>query len=294
MVAGACCAIAASDISAGRANSGYTVHPAAEYRAFHLRGTDGTDVSVSVGANGSVEALVFQLRQSRFAEYKTRGWSSGDRVKARFRGLGQMDMRWKPLEKPEQTAEPQGDCKGRKALIQQGVFVGGFSFRGEGGYTRASAKRIKGFSVRSFREVCKGPDAGPEPSIQPEETLVATHRESRHEVAFRASARATRGGQIEEFEAVLAERTPNLTVQRVVFGGGLATAGQFTFDHDAGAASVAPPAPFHGLAALDLTSSEPWSGDLAVSFLGVDEEVPLAGPEFRASLSRQRGGLPSD
>lgn len=68
----------------GQAAPGYTVHPAAEYRAFHLRGTDGTDVLVSVGAGGFVEVLVFQLRQSRLAEYRTRGRSSSDRTKAQL------------------------------------------------------------------------------------------------------------------------------------------------------------------------------------------------------------------
>jgi hypothetical protein len=288
MVVVAFWASAACDAPSSRADAGYTVHPGAEYRAFHLRGTHGASIFVAADADGSVEVVVFQ--RFGLAEYRTQGSSSGNRVKARFRGLGRMDMRWKPSGQAEQTSEPQGDCKGRKALVQQGVFVGSFSFRGESGYTKASAGRAKGFSVRSFREVCKGPDAGPEPSTRPEETLVADHREPRREVQFRASTRATWGRRIEEFEAALTERSPNLTIQRVALGGGEPTAGQFSFDHDAGTASVSPPEPFLGSADLNPTSSEPWSGDLAVSFLGVGE-VPLAGLGFKASLMRRGGGI---
>ena len=284
------CALASLCATVSRADPGYTVYPGTAYRAFHLRGSHGTDVLVFFGPNGSVEVLVFQLRHPGLVEYKTRGRSSGSRIKARFRGLGRMDMRWRPLGIPEQSSEPQGDCKGRKALVQRGVFVGSFSFRGEGGYTKVKAERIKGVSVRSFHQVCNGPDAGPEPAIRPEATLVADHREASREVEFTASTRAARGGRIEEFEAVLIEQLPNLEIERKVFGGGEAIPGRFTFDYDAGTGNVVPRSPFRGSASLNPTASDPWSGDLAVSFLGVGE-TPLAGSGFEASLSRRSGPL---
>jgi hypothetical protein len=176
-------------------------------------------------------------------------------------------------------------------MVQKGFFVGGFSFRGERGYTRARVKRVKGLSVRSYREVCRGPDAGPEPSNRPEETLIAYDQDAQREVGFRASTRAARGGRIEEFAAVLTERSPHLTVQRVAFGEGETIAGQFSFDHEAGTASVTPSDPFLGSADLNPTSGDPWAGDLAVPFLGVGQ-VALAGPGFKARLTKRGGGLP--
>lgn len=179
---------------------------------------------------------------------------------------------------------------GRKALIQPGLFVGSFSFRGEGGYTKASAKRAKGLSIHSFREVCRGPDAGPESANPPEVTLLASRSDAQQEVAFRASARAARGGRIKEFEAVMTEHFPDLTVERVAVGGGGDDTNPFIFDVGAGTANVMPSTPFHGSASLSPSGS--WSGDLSVSFLGAGE-VGLAGPGFKANLGSKRGGLSS-
>jgi len=283
------CAIAVYGAPASQAAPGYTVYPAAKYRTFHIRGTHGTDIAV-YARGGRVEVLVFQLRRFGLAEYRVQGTSANDHLKARFPGLGHIDMHWKPSGKKKVTSEPQGDCKGRRALVQEGFFAGDFSFRGEGGYTEGETTRAKGLSIRSFREVCKGLDAGPEPSIQPEETLLAHGPNAQRKVSFRASARESPGGRIEEFEAGLIERRPNLIVRRLTFGGGEPIAGQFTFDHSTGTASAAPPKPFLGSADLNPASDELWTGDLAVSFLGVDK-VRLAGSGFKARLTKRGGGV---
>jgi hypothetical protein len=285
----ALCAIAAHGAPASRAATGYTVYPAAKYRTFHIRGTHGTNIAVY--ARGEmIEVLVFQLRRSGLAEYRVQGTSANDHIKARFPGLGHIDMRWKPSGKKKITSEPQGDCKGRRALVQEGSFVGDFSFRGEGGYTEGKIARVKGLSIRSFREVCKGLDAGPEPSIQPEEALLAYVSNAQRKVSFQASARESPGGRIEEFEAGLIERRPNLVIRRFTFGGGEPIAGRFTFDHGTGTAKVTPPEPFLGSADLNSAADEPWTGDLAVPFLGVGK-VRLAGSGFKARLTRRDGGV---
>ena len=275
----------------GRAAPGYTIHPAVKYRTFHIHGSHGTDISVFANERGLVEVFVLQLRRWGLVEYVARGSTANDHVRARFRGLGHVDMRWKPTAEPEVTSEPQGDCRGRKAMIQPGFFVGSFSFRGEDGYTEGKATKVSGLAVHSFREVCKGSDAGPESAAPPEEALLAYEKDARRELEFRASARAARGGRIEEFQAALTEHRPNLTIRRVTFGGAEPAPGQFTFDHAAGSASVAPPDPFLGSAELNATSNEPWSGDLTVPFLGAGR-MALAGPGFRASLTQRVGGIP--
>lgn len=270
------------------AKPGYTVYPASQYRSFHSQGTHGTDITVSADADGWVEIGAFQLRRSEVAEYFARGSVTPRRIKARFGSVGQIDMRWTPTSRPEVTSEPQGDCRGRKALVQQGVWVGSFSFRGENGYTKADVKRINGIAVHSFREVCKGPDAGDEYSHPPEETLLAHSRGGRREVDFQAATRAARGGRIEEFNATLTERRPKLFIRRSTFSGGGAVVGQFDFDDTTGSARVAPPEPFLGTAELDPAAAATWTGDLIVPFLGVGP-VALAGPTFRARLHRSGG-----
>lgn len=161
---------------------------------------------------------------------------------------------------------------------------------GENGYTKADVKRISGIAVHSFREVCKGPDAGDEYSEPPEETLLAHSRRGRREVDFQAATRAARGGRIEEFNATLTERRPKLFIRRSTFAGGGAVVGQFDFDATTGSARVAPPEPFVGTADLDPTAAETWTGDLIVPFLGVGP-VALAGPDFSASLRRSGGAI---
>jgi hypothetical protein len=282
--------IAMTQPHAASAKPGYTVYPASQYRFFHSQGSHGTDITVSANADGWVEIGVFQLRRSEVAEYFARGSVTPRRIKARFGNVGQIDMRWTPTSKREVTSEPQGDCRGRKALIQQGVWVGGFSFRGENGYTKADVKRISGIAVHSFREICKGPDAGDEYSEPPEATLLAHGRRGRREVDFQAATRAARGGRIEEFNAALTERRPKLFIRRSTFAGGGAVVGQFDFDVTTGSARVAPPEPFVGTAELDPAGTETWTGDLIVPFLGVGP-VALAGPDFRASLRRRGGSI---
>ena len=126
------------------AKPGYSVHPASKYRAFLVHGTHGSDVYVSVSAEGLVEVSAFQLRNSGFVEYTARGSYADDQVKARLPGVGRIKMRWKPSGKPEVTDEPQGDCVGRRALIQEGIFVGSFSFRGERSYTESKGEAGRG------------------------------------------------------------------------------------------------------------------------------------------------------
>jgi len=269
------------------AKPGYSVHPASKYRAFSVRGTHGSDVYVSVSAEGLVEVSVFQLRNSGLVEYAVRGSYEDDQVEARLPGIGRIKMRWEPSGKPEVTDEPQGDCEGRKALIQEGIFVGIFSFRGERSYTEAKVKRVGGRTIQTFREVCKGPNAGPQPSTSSEEILNAYSRGSGTGViGFEAWSKEEWGSRIEGFEAVLIERRRGLRIRRFTFAGGEPVAGQFMFDNRARSAFVAPPSPFHGSAELTNSTSEPWTGTLSVPFLGVGW-VPLAGPGFKGKLTHR-------
>jgi hypothetical protein len=194
-------------------------------------------------------------------------------------------MRFEPTSGFQVTQEPQGDSRGRKALIQQGELVGRFRIRAEQGFTEAKASRIDALTIHSFRETCKGANAVDEPAFVPETKLLAWTRVKGKAVGFRASARDARGGRIEEFDGVVAEARGRLGIERRVYSSGGDIPGQFTFDQDAQSAVAAPPAPFLGSAELGAKGSptRTWTGDLSASFLGVGK-VSLAGLRFQGQL----------
>ena len=278
-------------VAPSSAKPGYTVVPAARYRSFLLRGTNHFYVLVSVYGGDTVEVELLSPSAGALVAYRVHAQVNGDRFRARIGSLGMVSMRFEPTGPSKATNEPQGDCRGRRALIRPGVFVGRFRFRGEEGFSTASTTRATGSAIHSFREVCRGLDADPEVQ-RPETTLIAREREPTRHIEFRASTRIPPGGRFTEFVSVLTELKPGLTAERVVFAGGEPAPGQFTFDRESKAASVAPPSPFLGTASLSASngSGGTWTGDLSVDFPGVGS-VSLAGPASHAELIETKGGV---
>jgi hypothetical protein len=279
-------------VARASAKPGFTVIPPGQYAAFSLRGTKGFRISLFAYARqATLEAE--QPREQASVVYRVRRHGRQGRINARFGRLGSIHMRWQPTEAFEASSEPQGDCRGRRPLVQRGFFVGRFAFRAEGAFTEARAARVPGLKVRSFRNVCHGPGAGSEPARQPEETLLAVSRQGRRSVRFRTSSRASGGGRIEEFEGDVAERIGGLSIDRSVLTGGAAAQGEFSFEPTARTARVEPPVPFVGSGALnEAVAGEDWTGDLAVKFPGLGR-ISLAGSGFEAQLTAEDGGLKS-
>jgi hypothetical protein len=275
--------------SRASAESGFTVLPPMHYGTFSLPAAKGFRVSVFTYAH-RVTLEAEQIRGAASVLYKTEASSRKGKIVARFGRLGVMHMRWEPTTPYESSREPQGDCHGKRALVQRGVFVGHFVFRGEGGFTESRTKRVPGLKVRSFRTVCHGIDAGPESAQRPEESLLAVSRSGGKVLRFRASARATESGPIEEFEANAAEQVGKLSVERFVLAGGAAVAGEFTFDSEAGTARVEPPVPFMGSGSLNEPAGEGWTGDLSVDLLGLGR-TSLTEGDFKARLVSRDGGI---
>ena len=267
------------------------MHPAARYRVFALNGSNHFYVAAYVYNGDAVDVELINPRQQSTISYRVSAQVNGDLVRARIGRLGRFSMRFEPSGPFKPSTEPQGDCRGRRALVRDGVFVGRFALRGEQGFTTATATRARGLAIHSFREVCKGVDAGSEVE-RPETTLLAHRSEPGRKIDFRASTRVPPGGRITEFASVLTESSPGLEIERAVFGSGEATTGQFTFDRTTGTATVAPPGPFLGSAALPPSDSSggPWAGDLSAEFPGVGR-IALAGPDFHAKLTEREGGV---
>jgi hypothetical protein len=287
----AACLLSFAGGAVAQAKPGYTVNPPFRYRSFELRGTNGFYVLVTADGDGTLEVELRRVRPNSHVDYSVHARFAGNLIRARFGNRGRISMRFEPSGPFKPSREPQGDCRGREGLVQQGTFVGRFAIRGEGGFTEAKATRVPGISVRAFRQVCKGKDAGPEPAVvAPETTLSAFRRLPARTVGLRAAVRAERFARVEEFEGYVVESRAGLLIERVVHPPG--APGEFTFDEAAGSAAVAPPPPFAGTAALrpGEGSKPTWTGDLMATFPGLGK-IPLAGPGFRASLTERAGGV---
>jgi hypothetical protein len=272
-------------VSVTEANTTQSVVPGARYLSFHLHGSNGYEISVNSVGRKSIQVGAGN-RDGGFVVYLVPARITANRLEARIGNLGEISMRFHPSAPAEKTSEPQGDCKGRKALIQPGVFVGSFALHGEHGYTTAGTTRVLGLAVHSFREVCKGEDAGPNNTQSSETTLRARSRAGkRRTVEFRASSRTSPHEEIVEFEARTLESRPNMTIERLAYTSGETS--DFAFDVTTGTVAVAPPRlPFTGTATFQPNDAPPlkWSGSLAAWFPGLGE-IALAGRRFSARIS---------
>lgn len=259
-----------------RSRPGYTVVPGGRSRFFEISGSNGYRVAVyALGRNVVLDARS-KVGRVEF-EAKTEG--HGRRIKARFGHLGFVNMRFLPASRPKITTEPQGDCRGRRALVQPGRFRGVFRWHGEGNFSSANARTVEGLSVHSFREVCKGANAGigNDQTVGP--SLVAKGAIAGRTVETEVFVL---GEGEPGFFTEVAESTGALKIRRFVSA--IGGSDSFTVA-PSGAVSVAPPKPFFGTAEalLEGGSRGTWTGDLSAEFPGVGRLV-LAGPQFYAHL----------
>ena len=255
-----------------------TVYPGDKQFVFHVPASHGFQVLVVLGAStASLEAI----GEAGVVAYVASLEREGDRFVARFGRFGRVSMRFEPSEHPGPTTEPQGDCRGRRALVQKGVFRGWFSWRGDRSFSFARGRSIPGTFIHSFKEVCRGESAAVNEG-EPNRPILTTGSIDRH------GAR-----EVEVYEsssdellvsARLVELRPHLRIVRTI-----ATAVPRD-DADTGSESrlsVAPGDPFRGEAEL---SSGPggsleWLGDLEGKFPGRGF-VSLAGESFGIGADR--------
>jgi hypothetical protein len=251
---------------AASARSGFTVYPGERMHVFHLGASRGFQVLVVLGpTSASLEAI----GKSGVVSYTAPVNQEGERFAVRFGRFGKVKMRFKPSAAPVPTTEPQGDCRGRLALVQQGVFRGWFSWRGDQGFSHARRRIIPGTFIRTFREVCRGSSAAVNED-EPDEPQITTRSIDPH---------GAREVEVYEYPAGerfvtarLVEERPRLRISRTVVAG--------VQDADVGS-KVAPGYPFRGTASLspDSNGSAAWLGDLEAKFPGRGF-TPLAGRSF--------------
>lgn len=254
---------------------------------FELRASHGYFVSV-IGEGRWVRLSVED--DDSLAIYRVKGLVSTRRLRATFGDLGRISARFKPSGRVERQ-NPSKGCVGKPELSQQGLFVGRIRFRGEKGYVRVNARRVRGrvTQARSWRCERRIPDQ--EDSILEEAPfgfpLLSAFTPHRRLVFGAVGSNRAEKDQSSFFVGGALERHGSMRVARVTFEEG--DASDFRFKGDFSEATFEPPKPFRGTATFvrheDGTTT--WAGDLTVELPGAGT-VPLVGPEFDVDLSRPK------
>ena len=247
---------------------GFTVLPARKSWSFNLAASKGYRLFVYRSSRFLVmEAIGNQSRVS----YSVRAQGRGEVVKADLGRLGRLNMRFLPTADPAVTTEPQGDCRGRKASVQKGVFRGHLMWTGEGGFSHAETSQVRGMSVRSFREVCKGLDAGADDGTEIEPEFLARGVKDSRQMFIAAYL----GVDSDLILAELSEVIAGVRIERMVDV--IARPSAVKLNGAAGL-TMEPPLPFRGVGEYS-EETHTWLGDLSVEFPGAGR-VSLAGPSF--------------
>jgi hypothetical protein len=261
--------IALGGVASAEASPGFTIQPAKAFKYFGLRGSAGYTVFVAIeGRRAAIEAI---SRESS-VRYTVPVRIKQDRITARIGRLGVLSMRFLASGPFSPTMEPQGDCHGRRAQVQHGVFEGKFRWRGEMGFSAARTHRVAGLSVRSFREVCRGESAAVGRD-EAEKPLVLARRKSARELReVEAYDLAANGVTL---VARVAVTQPFLFIERTVFG-----KGNLNVDAEGNQVIVGDEL-FRGSAELRANPNEEerWRGNLEANFPGLSY-IPLVGKEF--------------
>jgi hypothetical protein len=198
--------------------------------------------------------------------------------------LGRIDVRFNPDGSAEHLRPPKS-CKGREQAVYSGHFVGTVRFRGEGGYTRFSARRVYGTVAAPRSWTCPDASGGRPENAAPLPSVLGAFT-PHSQVVFAAISGSERP-PFRFFVAGTSERREALNIKRSVSAKGKPVS--FEVLDDLSSATVAPPKPFAGTASFvrNADGSTEWSGTLSVVLPGV-RSIALAGPAFTADLEKPR------
>jgi hypothetical protein len=271
------------------AKPGYYVLPEVYLASARLPGSNGYSISVnSLGPRLALQAS----RRGGSATYYVRAPFRGRRIDARFGKLGRISVRFEPNGRPQRQKEA-GGCDGPATSIQTGRFVGTIRFRGEHGFTTAQRSSVKGIVFHAFRQVCKrSPEIKrdePEYALTSVSAFASGNPEGPNFTAYTLPRLA--GLPIDDntyFSASVTDRRHSMTVTYSADATGEPDALAISPPQVMpAAATVSPPFPFSGSAALatDPGGSTTWTGDLSVELPGLGT-VSLAGPSFTGQICR--------
>lgn len=222
------------------------------------------------------------------AVYSATGEVSPAGIAVKFGDLGEFDVDYQASRTLE-THEPGRRCSGEPRTKTEGFFSGTLRFRGEGGYVRVEAARVKGTLVLQPKWECDygragGSQAALARRVDDEEATLAAHSR-RTGIRFGVIAARRKHERPTTFFFVSSlESREGVHIARITYAGNRSAAG-FEFDNGRGTALVDPPAPFAGSARYLRRPHGPdmWRGSLTAPLLGLGR-VRLAGPGFAAAM----------
>jgi hypothetical protein len=298
-VALACATVALLALpAAASAKPGYKVRPA------------GTELVIPLGEKGdyrfALEAndrqrVVLSVEHSLFdaTEYSTRGRVSSKRIQADFGELGRVDVRVRLIPGRSERQPLSERCKGRPTVSVPGAYRGTIEYSGEGGVPAASFRRGKVSLTRRFKRVCKlqqpssaqGGKKKREPKL--EVGLLEAFGEVDGVTSFLGALNyAPKRKPARSFGFLIAgsyERSEGVLTERSTLS---------FFGHESFRVSKRGEQPetvrvkklLEPFAGRALYSRKPgfppsWTGNLRIDLPGA-KAIPLAGPEFDATLCR--------
>jgi len=248
---------------------------------FDLPTTNGLHAHLETSEKGEVTLAISRGGDgvSERVTYEVPGAVSEAGLKVRFGKLGLIDVGFTPTVTLDETA-PSPGCTGAPRTLREGVFAGTIEFAGERGYVRIEAPQAEGLMSVIAPWQCPEEDganpfepipgfsrssARPTDGKRESATLVAFTRGFKS--FFGAGVHHRHSGGRSIFYGAKYERRKGMEIERVTSVRGPASA--FDFDHEAGTATLDPPAPLKGHASF--------KGDRDGGFWRSTIRVPLLG-----------------
>jgi hypothetical protein len=265
------------------------VYPGGLSSEFELRGSNGYRLEVSSGG-GETEVTASGGIGKGFVTYAVASRKHGKRgFEAKLPGIGRIAVDFRPRGKARKVPVLEKVCTGKPGREEAGTFVGTINFHGEGGYTEATATRVKGKVLRTYPETCPvekkggggsgmGIDEGPY-------LTAAALAQGLIFTAGRFNFGDELGGEISGYTAAQLSNSRGMEIMRILTAIGRPES--FSAEHTGRTASarVEPPPPFSGTADFGIApdGTVNWTGDLSVTLPGTGP-IRLAGKRFVAKL----------
>ena len=249
-----------------------------------IQGSHGYKLHVSLeDGNASLTARKDEGDSEVLVSYSDFEAKAGRRLfTANFGKVGKISVRFQPIGKPSRFRDDE--CSGAPHTDRRGVFVGTIRFRGEGGFSSFSTRRVKGEVSYTPVQNChfRVDEVGHLPGQKPGPVVTSFFAYSpSRQLSF--EARSETGDEKDELIASTFESRGHVSITREVVAD--ADPSAFSFDPALNSATVAPPAPFVGSASFQRIDDHAsrWDGPLAVAFPGLGE-VPLTGRDYSWNL----------
>ncbi|HEX5592697.1 MAG TPA: hypothetical protein VFX35_05060 [Solirubrobacterales bacterium] len=255
-----------------RAGNGYT----AWVSAYSLRRDGKGWISIAIVGD---RAAAFYRAPARVTGEPARD-ATATALEADLGRLGRVDLL---LERSGVEKTVRWKCGGPKVTYEPGVYRGVFEFKGEDGYTSASASEVSLDPMPFFPATGCGSSGHGEtwgPGI-PGARLKGLSFAHDRILTFQVNKNNRRSRVV--YSASVHEQRDGIRIYRTIQG--TAGPGAFSFDRDLDSATLRPPAPFSGSATLRRDPDSllaGWQGNLQLTFPG--HTIPLADPGVHVSL----------